>query len=155
GSYFRRIRIEMDGKFWGGWEYKTEFALEKVRQGIPTLDEMYVGLTQIPLIGSIRAGHMRVPQGFEGDLMSSSKSMTFFEKALYTDAFYQNFAPGFWTGNSVLDQHLTWQAMVYRQEFANNDNSGADFGDGEFAYTGRMTFLPLYEDDGVQLLHLG
>jgi hypothetical protein len=49
-----------------------------------------------------------------------------------------NFGQGIWTGNSVLDQHLTWSGMFYRVE---RDASGADFGDGEYAASGRLTLI--------------
>jgi phosphate-selective porin OprO/OprP len=155
GEFFRRLRIRFDGIAYEVFEYNAEWQMEQVVQGVPGLDEIYAGVMKIPLIGTIRAGHMRVPQGFEGDQVSSSKAMTFLEKAPHTDAFYQNFAPGVWTGNSVLDQRLTWAGMLYRQENAFHGNSGADFGDGEYAMTGRVTGLPIYEEEGRHLLHLG
>src|SRR5205823_2086747 len=34
-------------------------------------------------------------------------------------------------------------------------NAGADFGDGEYAATGRLTGLPIDECEGRHLLHLG
>jgi phosphate-selective porin OprO and OprP len=155
GTFFRRIRPSWDGTAWEVVEWNCELALEQTRQGIPTLDEVWVGITKLPILGSVRIGHMKVPQGLEGDMVSSSKAMTFLERAAYTDAFYQNFAPGLWTGNSVLDQRLTWAFMAYRQELSLHDNNGADFEDGEYAYTGRLTGLPIWECDGRHFLHLG
>ena len=152
GTFFRRVRINLDGKVQEVFEYNFEYALENTQQLMTGLDEVWVGVTQLPFLGSIRVGHLKVPQGLEGDMISSSKAMTFMERAAYTDAFYNNFAPGIWTGNSVLDQHMTWAAMFYRTERGTN---GADFGDGEYAATGRVTFLPLYENDGRCLVHLG
>ncbi len=152
GTYFRRVRLNLDGKFQEVFEYNFEYAFENTQQLMTGLDEMWVGVTQLPFLGSIRIGHLKVPQGLEGDMVSSSKTMTFMERASYTDAFYNNFAPGVWTGNSVLDQHLTWAAMFYRTERGTN---GADFGDGEYAATGRITMLPVYENDGRCLVHLG
>ena len=156
GTFFRRVRINMNGTFWQVFEYNTEFALEQAQDNIVTLDEVFVGMKEIPVLGTVRAGHMRVLQGLEGDLMSSSKSMTFMEKSYETDAFFQNFAPGVMFTNSILDQHMTYGMMGYRQEFgAIGQNDGADFGDGKYAAAGRVTFLPIYQNDGMQLLHLG
>ena len=53
---------------------------------------------------------------------------------------------------AFLDQHMTYEAMVYRQDRSGN---GDDFADGEYNATGRLTFLPIYENDGRCLLHLG
>jgi len=157
GTYFRRLRPYFDGRVWQVVEFTTEMQLEQVRQGIVQLDEVFAGLMDIPYIGTIRVGHMRIPHGLEGDMVSSSKVMTFMEKSSMTDAIFmnQNFAPGIWTGNSVMDQRLTWAGMIYRQELDLHDSIGADFGDGNYAATGRITCLPLYVDDGRYLVHLG
>ena len=95
-----------------------------------------------------------MPQGLEGDVVSSSKAMTFLERSPYTDAFYENFATGVLASNNYLDQHATWEAAAYRQDNATNGNNGADFGDGKYAVTGRLTALPYYSEDGSCFLHL-
>jgi phosphate-selective porin OprO/OprP len=155
GTFFRRLRIHFDGTAWEVVEYNMEFALENIQGNIVTMDEIFVGLTQIPLIGTIRVGHMRIPHGLEGDMISSSKAMQFLERSAMTDAIFENFnfAPGIWFGNNFLDQRMTYSAMMYRTE--QNGNNGADFGDGEYAATGRLTFLPVYANEGRTLVHLG
>jgi phosphate-selective porin OprO/OprP len=155
GMFFRRVRIQFDGTAYEMFEWNLEYALEQVQQGVPNLDEFWVGMKNLPILGSVRIGHNKVPQGFEGDLVSSSKAMTFMERSAYTDAFYQNFATGVWAGNSVLDQRATWAAMWYRQDNAIHGNNGDDFGDGNYGVSGRLTALPVYEDDGRCWLHLG
>lgn len=152
GSFFRRIRIQMDGTAWEVFEFNFEYALENAQQGVVGLDEFWAGITKVPYIGSIRMGHQKVPQGLEGDMVSSSKGMTFLERAAYTDAFYQNFASGIWFGNNFFDQHMTYSAMLYRTD---TGAGGNDFGDGEYAATGRLTFLPVYENEGRCVVHLG
>src|SRR5213593_2443128 len=60
--------------------------------------------------------------------------------------------------NSFLDQRMTYAAMAYFQDnnpININNNNSVFFGDGVGAYTGRITGLPLYENDGRCLLHLG
>ncbi len=152
GIFFRRVRVQAEGTFWQIGEFNYELALESVQQGIVGLDEFWAGVKDIPIVGSVRIGHNKVPQGLEGDMVSSSKVMTFLERAAYTQAFYQNFGTGVWLGNSFLDQHATYSAMAYRQQRGSN---GDDFGDGEYGYTARATFLPYYANDGRCLLHLG
>jgi phosphate-selective porin OprO/OprP len=152
GVFFRRVRLQMDGKFCEVFEYNLEYAFEQTQQLIPDLDEFWVGITKVPGIGSIRVGHLKVPQGLEGDMVSSSKAMTFMERAAYTDAFYNNFAPGIWFGNNFCEERTTYAAMFYRTERGVN---GASFGDGEYAATGRLTALPVYENDGRCVVHFG
>jgi phosphate-selective porin OprO and OprP len=154
GTFFRRSRPSFDGTAWEVVEFNCELALEQVEKSVPNFDEVWVGLQKVPFIGTIRVGHIKVTQGFEGDMVSSSKAMTFMERASYTDAFYENFATGVWAGNALFDQRATWAASVYRQDNPRT-NSAADFGDGSAGYSARATFLPIYECEGRQLLHLG
>ncbi len=158
GAFFRRIRPSWDGTAWEIMEWNVELALEQIQNDVINLDEVWVGLMNLPYIGSTRIGHLKTPQGFEGDSVSSSKAMTFLERSSYTDAFYQNFSTGVWAGNSVLDQRATWAAEWYRQDndnAINAPNNGVSFGDGSFGYTGRITALPIWQNDGRCLLHLG
>jgi phosphate-selective porin OprO/OprP len=173
GTFFRRMRPLWDGRAWDMVEWNVILALEQV-QGAPVtggagtlatngnslinLDEVWVGLYGIPLIGRIRFGHMKVPQGLEGDMFSSSRAMTFNERAAYTDAFYNNFATGICILNSALNDgngdRVTWQGMVYRDDNPRT-NTGADFDDGAYAATGRFTGLVFDNCQEHHLLHLG
>ncbi len=166
GTFFRRIRLNLDGTAWEVVEFNFEYAFENFgnNTGIAELDEFWVGVKDIAYLGTVRVGHLKVPQGLEGDMVSSSKDMTFMERASYTDAFYENFAPGVWVGNHILCDRATWAAMAYKQEAgtisgASNLEPGAPDGavlqDGNWGYTGRLTALPCYCLDGRELLHLG
>jgi phosphate-selective porin OprO/OprP len=155
GTFFRRVRIQMDGRLWEIGEFNFVPALEQVSKSIPTLDEAWVGVTKIPILGTIRVGNQKIPQGLEGDMISTSRDMTFLEQAVFTDAFFDNFGAGILTANSALDDRVTWQGMLWRPKSVTRDNTGAAFGDGAYAYTGRLTFLPVYENEGRFLIHVG
>src|SRR6516165_67786 len=47
---------------------------------------------------------------------------------------------------------VTWAAAFFHVQ---NDNFGFGVGDGEYAETGRITWLPWYENEGSELLHVG
>jgi phosphate-selective porin OprO/OprP len=47
---------------------------------------------------------------------------------------------------------MTWAAGAFRDD---GSDTGANAGDGETSLTGRVTFLPLYADDGRRLVHVG
>ena len=155
GEYFRRIRPFLEGTFWETGEYRLILALENNQYSTVGLDEFWVGETKVPVIGSVRVGHVKDPMGLEGDMTSSSRCMTFMERSCYSEAIEmnQNFLTGLWMGNSYLDDRVSWQAAVARAD--NGASSGTFFGDGQGALQGRITALPIYEDDGRQLLHLG
>jgi phosphate-selective porin OprO/OprP len=156
GEFFRRVRIQFDGQAWEVLEWNLEYALEQTTQGISNLDEFWAGIKDIPIIGYVRAGHNKVPHGFEGDSVSSSKAMTFLERANASECFFfENFATGVWTGNHFLDDRMTYGAGIYRQDDNLHGNVGADFNDGPYGYSARVTLLPIWEQDGRCWLHLG
>jgi phosphate-selective porin OprO/OprP len=81
--------------------------------------------------------------------------MTFMERSSYSEAveLNQNFVTGLWFSNNFFDQHMTYTATVFRPD--QGASSGAFFGDGQWGMQGRLTALPLYEDEGRHWLHLG
>jgi phosphate-selective porin OprO/OprP len=154
GEYWRRLRLVQEGSFWETGEYRFNWAFENDQFSTLGLDELWVGQNQIPVIGSLRLGHVKTPMGLEADMSSSSRSMTFMERSSYSEAIElgQNFGTGIWAGGSYVDDRITYQAMAFRPD---NGNSGDFFGDGQYALQGRVTCLPYYEDQGRHLLHLG
>jgi phosphate-selective porin OprO/OprP len=160
GTFFRRMRPLWDGQAYDTIEWNVILALEQLNSspangvGLINLDEVWVGVFNIPYLGRVRVGHMKVPQGLEGNQMSSSRAMTFNENAAYTDAFYRIFATGVEIANTAFDQRMTWQLMGYRDDFG-RANVGADFGDGTYDVTGRITGLLIDECEDRHLLHLG
>jgi phosphate-selective porin OprO/OprP len=154
GDYWRRLRIVQEGTFWETGEYRFNWALENDQFSTVGLDEMWVGENQLPVIGSLRLGHVKTPMGLEADMSSSSRSMTFMERSSYSESIElnQNFVTGVWFGSSYADDRVTYQAVAFRPD---NANSGDFFGDGESGIQARLTCLPLYEDEGRHLLHFG
>jgi phosphate-selective porin OprO and OprP len=154
GDYWRRLRIVQEGTFWETGEFRFNWALENDQYGSIGLDELWIGQNQIPVIGTIRVGHVKNAIGLEADMSSSSRAMTFMERSSYSESIElaQNFGTGLWFGNSYVDDRITYQATVFRPD---NGNSGDFFGTGQCGAQGRLTCLPLYEDQGRHLLHLG
>ena len=155
GDFFRRVRLNMEGGFWQVGEFNTIFGFENTQRSVVSVFELWGGLKDIPLLGTVRIGRMWTPHGLEGDDTTSNRSMTFLERSSMSDAFYnQNFVTGIFQGNAILDQRLTYQSMLFVPNVAGN-NSGDFFGDGEYGVVGRWTGLPYYANDGACLLHLG
>ncbi|HZZ71701.1 MAG TPA: porin [Pirellulales bacterium] len=154
GEYFRRLRPSWDGTAYDLMEWQVQFALEQFNNNIPNLNEVWVGVKSLPYVNTVRIGHIRVEQGFESGQFSADKVGTVMETSMGADAFMQVLGSGVWITNSIADQHLTWAAQAYKQDALNN-NTGADFADGAWGYTGRVTVLPFYQDDGRHMLHLG
>ena len=148
GLYFRRIRPFAEGTFWETGEYRLIIALENDQQGTTGLDEFWVGETQIPVIGTIRAGHVKDPVGLEGDMTASSRCMTFMERSSYSQAIEldQNFVTGLWLSNNYFDQRATWSFSLFRPDVA--AATGEAFGDTEWGWQGRLTACPCMRTTG-------
>jgi len=155
GEYFRRIRPFAEGVFWETGEYRLIPALENNQFSTAGLDEFWVGETQIPVVGTVRVGHVKNAMGLEGDMTASSRCMTFMERSSYSESIElsQNFVTGVWMSNNYFDQRMTWSAVVFYPD--QKASTGVFFGDGQTGMQLRLTGLPLYEDEGRHLLHLG
>jgi phosphate-selective porin OprO/OprP len=155
GTYFRRIRPFVEGTFWDVYEYRLNLALENNQFSTSGLDEFWMAINKIPVIGTVRVGHVKNAIGFEGDMAASSRTMTFMERSSYSEAVErnENFVTGLWLHNYYLDQHTTYTFTAFRSD--QGASSGAFFGDGQWGAQGRLTLLPLYEADGRCWMHLG
>jgi phosphate-selective porin OprO/OprP len=154
GEFFRRIRTFFEGTFWEQGEYRLILALENNQFQTVGLDEFWFGAKDIPIIGSVRVGHVKTPMGLEGDMTSSSRCMTFMERSIYSEAIElnQNFVTGLWLGDNYLDQRVTWQGAVFRPD--NFSSTGTYFGDSQGGVQGRLTALPYYDNEGRDLVHV-
>jgi phosphate-selective porin OprO/OprP len=150
GFFVRRARLMADGTIFQTIEYKVEFDFENYNN--IAFDESYVGARDLPIIDTVRIGQTHVPFGLEA--YTSSRFLPMLERSPSFDAFYQEFAPGIFTDTTFFDQRVTSQHMFHRIDNFSQFN-GASFGDGKYAYSGRVSALPWYEDDGRCLLHLG
>ena len=155
GTFFRRIRPYIEGTLWDVFEYRLILAAENDQFSTEGLDEFWIGVNKIPFIGTIRMGHVKTPMGLEGDMTASSRDMTFMERSAYSESILlnQNFATGIWFNNTYLDDRMSQQFMILRPD--QGASSGAFFGTGQWGWQGRLTGLPLYEEEGRKLLHLG
>jgi phosphate-selective porin OprO and OprP len=155
GTYFRRIRLSVEGNFWENGVYCLIPAFENEPFNQVGLDEMWVGAQKIPLVGTVRLGHVKTPMGLEADMTGSSRAMTFMERSAYSESIElnQNFVTGAWFGNHIMNDRMTWSAAIFRPDQISA--TGAMFGDSQWGTQVRLTGLPLYEDEGRHLLHLG
>jgi phosphate-selective porin OprO/OprP len=150
GFFIRRARFVADGTIFQTIDFKVEFDFENYNNLL--FDESFVGARDLPFIGMVRIGQAHVPFGLEA--YTSSRFLPFMERSPLFDAFYQEFGPGIFTNTTFFDQRITTQHMFHRIDNFSQFN-GASFGDGKYAYSGRISALPLFENDGRDLIHLG
>ena len=169
----RRMRVRMEGAMYENMLFCVEFdfinssipqgtpgagPLTSVANtpaaGIPVPLDLWVTFRKIPYIGHIRIGNQKEPMGFER--LTSSRFLNFMERSFNQDAFYapydNGFVPGISTFNTYADRRGTYALGLFK----NVTNPYAyDVGGGNYKVTGRVTGLLLYEDDGLEVMHVG
>jgi len=134
------------GTLYKHFEFKTQISL--ARRKIEA-EDAFIGLTDIPIVGHVRLGHFKEPFGLEAG--TSSRVVTFMERSAPNEAFVAGRNIGIMARNAVWDDRMTWAVGVFRDtdRFLDGEvNRGLHVG-------GRLTALPLYEEKGRRLVHLG
>lgn len=142
---FRRARLFVSGQIYEDVIFKAQYDFAG---GDADFKDVYLGLKNIPYVGTVKAGHFKEPFGLEE--LTSSKYLTFMERSL-TNPFTPGRNTGIGASNTAFDKRMTWAAGIFRD--ANDFGNGS--GDGNYNVTARLTGLPWYEDEGRKLLHLG
>ncbi len=144
GTEFRRARFFMKGSIYEntGYKLQIDFADNEV-----TLKDAYLEIEEL-LPWPIKIGQFKEP--FSLEELTSSKYITFMERALPV-----GLAPsrgvGVQVSDAPLDERMTWALGA----FWDADDSAETNTEEGAAVTGRITGLPVYADDGAQLVHLG
>ncbi len=149
GFGFRRVRLGAQGNIEdsASWVSEVELAGGNVR-----LRDVFIGLDALPGVRQLRIGHFREPYSLEG--MTSTNFITFMERApsnVISPARNWGVA-GFWWPDH---ERLLFSLGVFRDGTPGSGQSTGD--DDNWAYTTRLTGLPIYEPDGdvFRLVHLG
>jgi phosphate-selective porin OprO and OprP len=148
---FRRARLSLEGEIGLArpvfFKTEFEFATSDVQ-----LTDVFVGIDKIPFVGRITAGHFKEPMGLEWT--TSSKYLTFIERAAPVEAFGpgRNLGVGF--SSAKLNEHLTYAAGLFADTAENGKLASVD---SNYRLTGRVTGLPWYDEEarGSRLLHVG
>lgn len=144
GTEFRRARLYLAGEVSGNVIFKAQYDFAG---GDADFKDVYIGLKGLPGNTTVKVGHFKEPFGLE--VLTSSKYITFMERALPT-AFIAERNTGIGASGHSFDERLTWAGGVFRQA----DGFGDATGDA-YNVTGRVTGLPLYQDGGQRLVHVG
>lgn len=163
GVHFRRLRFQVGGTVYRTHEFLVEIDFENAFVTTPGIDRAtnipvpthaWYTFKEVPVVGNVRVGNQRPPISFEH--LTSSRWLNFMERSPGFDAFVENGNNGFSPGISVFDTYAekrgTWAAGVFK-------NTRSPFrwnvGRNEAEVVGRVTYLPVYEADGRQLVHVG
>jgi phosphate-selective porin len=149
GMYFRRTRLRADGSAYETLEFVFEIDFEQLN--FITYDHMWFGAKDLPFLDTVRIGQHKVPMGMEN--LGSDYHLTNLERSAGSDAFSTLFAPGIWVSRNFLDKNVAFQTMFHKTQQMNFYTSS--FGDGNYASSTRVTWTPIYMDEGREVVHLG
>jgi phosphate-selective porin OprO/OprP len=151
GIELRRGRLFTEGELYivRPIAFKLEFGVTKESL---FLNDFYLGLRDLPVVGTLKVGQMQAPFGL--DRVTSSLDTTFMERAAPVDAF----APGYLAGVSA--QNHRPEARVAGALGWFSEGTGNDTGDasgGPSRLIGRVTWRPFDDASPVlpRFVHLG
>ncbi|VAX23350.1 Phosphate/pyrophosphate-specific outer membrane porin OprP/OprO [hydrothermal vent metagenome] len=144
GTEFRRARLYVSGVIYKNIIFKAQYDFAG---GDPDIKDMYMGIKNIPGVGTIKVGHFKEPFGLEE--LTSSKYITFLERSMAMEAFSPSRNSGLMFTNTAWDKRLVWAIGVFKDV----DGYGENYGDSEFNLTARIAAAVWNEDENV--FHLG
>ncbi len=164
--FLRRARFRVEGGVFDQFDYVVEYDLANANNendglqppsfgnitGAPAPCNVWVQVRDVPSLGDVRFGNQTKPIGMDNN--TSMAFLPFIERADNMDAFYGPFDSGFALGVTARDrtesERVTWQSGVYGPAI---NVFGISL--NKVAYGGRVTALPVYEDGGERLVHVG
>jgi len=165
-TYLRRVRFRFDGTIYERFDYSAEYDLANANNendgqqppsfgnitGAPAPANIWMQVRDVPYFGNVRIGYQVKPIGMENN--TNQASLPFLERADNMDAFWGPFDSGFALGvtsRNVSDsERVTWQYGIYRPLI-----NVFGIGLNKVEWGGRVTALPVYEDEGRRLVHVG
>jgi len=151
GAGFRRARLGAKGSVTNNMNYF--FQMDFGFFGRPTFTDVWVEWTDLPWLGTVRAGQWKQP--FSLEVVSSFRYTTFMERSSMFQAFdpFRHIGIGFY--NHSEDLMTTWAASLFRTGQDQYGNSIST--DGGNGFCGRITHLGWWDEasEGRSYLHLG
>jgi phosphate-selective porin OprO/OprP len=151
GTEFRTMRLKAQGKAFEVVDYKAELDFANSNA---VFKDIYIGVSELPVVGNLRAGHFKEPMGLEE--LTSASYTTFMERSMGNNAFLPARNTGLMLFDWDEDRCLTWQAGMFDTDIADNPSTRAA-DELSQSFTGRVTWAPWYDvcTDGRGLLHTG
>lgn len=165
-TFLRRVRLRFEGAIYERFDYIVEYDMANADNdnsglqeatfgninGAPAPINVWMQIRDLPVIGNLRIGHQLKPIGMTNNAYQGF--LPFIERPENMDAFYGPFDKGFATGISALgateSERATWRYGAFRP-------LGNVFGIAinHYLVGARVTGLPVYEEDGRRLVHIG
>ena len=167
GTEVRRIRFHMAGTVRDSTFFKLELDFSgqdnAVQSNVPkggsgtaqplkgstvVLKDAYIGMKDLLPFATVQVGHFKEP--FSLEELTSDNFITFMERGL-PNAFVPGYNMGLMLYDAPFGERVTWSVGI----FQDTDDRGYLQANNAWDFTGRVTGLPWYENNGEQLLHVG
>jgi phosphate-selective porin OprO/OprP len=140
---FRRARLFMSGTIWENVQFKAQYDFAKGDE--VEFKDVWMGLKNVPFVGNVKVGHFK--EFFSLEELTSSKYITFMERAMINDAFVGGRSVGIGIHNNYYDGRLGWGLGYFTGEATSHDQ--------EKIWAARVWGTPWYDKDCPGFLHLG
>lgn len=149
---FRRARLNVSGEFADGNFFKAEYDFAGgigSTDARPGLTDVYVGRKDVLPGTSLQVGHFKEP--FSLEQLVGANYITFLERSL-ADTFVPARNNGVMASGTLGEEQATWAVGLFS---ADTDGAGNSSSDGGYAGTARLTWAPVYQQDGARVVHVG
>jgi phosphate-selective porin OprO/OprP len=149
---FRQARLEVSGTIYDVAEFKSQFELADEFD----IKDFWFNFKRVPLFRQVKIGHMKEP--FSLEELTSSKHITFMERALPTVAFSPGRNVGIKIHNTECNKTVKWALGMFNSTTTFKEEE--DFFDfitdsGGTNVTVRITANPWHVEEVEKVLHLG
>ncbi len=160
GTDLRRFRLGVNGTVYQQVDFKLEAdfsrssdfkKFESTPQSNVFITDAWFDLHDLPILDTVKFGHQKEYMTFAN--ATSANFMPFMERPYIFDAFEDNYSwdDGITTSRTYLDEHATsWLGVFWNGTRSQAFNVG-----GGYAATGRLTVLPVYDEDENLWVNLG
>lgn len=163
GTDFRRMRLRSDGLCWECVEWVAEMDFsraadttkDEITDPVPNvyLNNIYIGIRNLPLLGTLRAGHIKEELSFY--CASSGRNFPFMERPMVWDAIEDPYI--FDNGITLHRNFLDDAVYVWTGLFQTNTRTGAFTVSptGAMAYDIRTCVMPILDEENQRWMCLG
>jgi len=148
---FRRLNVNLLGTLFDALEFQADIDFANVRD----IKDNWIRFKNIPVLDHIKIGHQREPIGLEEQ--TSINNITFMERALPVTAISTGRNIGIRYDNDLLKKRMTLSLGGFLSTASYKDFGQALDRISEaigYDLAGRLTYLPWYEGNGENILHL-
>ncbi|MFN4261059.1 MAG: porin [Gemmataceae bacterium] len=149
GADFRRLRVRADGTTWEVFDFVLEIEFAQGVQGDerhPFPTDVFVDFKYIPFFGNLAVGHYKEPFSMQ-DYGTPDSFGVFMERGV-DDAFTPDRNLGIMWHNAYFQETVALATGIFRANSDKFSGNAFDYGDGEYAWTSRVVFMPWYVNDG-------